>query len=482
MKIDNFKCFNSETSIDFSKLTILSGLNSSGKSSVYQAFLGLKQSELEWHLLEEGIRLPIFTTYGELLKLGTVEDVFNDLNRPFSFEFELDKKYYNYCFEIVDKNVILTKFRFEDRAADEESYYQVFCDIKNKELLIEAKSILRFTSYETENALNKYLVENEIIEKEEKKFLSEFVTFQKVKSLNFRNHQLLNFHIPIEELINCINPLIRNKIDKKHFRDNIEKAFEDEKNVKNVGLYAHGSRLFQSVIDIEFITPNREIPRRYYETSLQDDDEMGHILSVASNASKQIDYRHNDGEIKKGTLLEAIIYWSNYILGIDGVEQEDSIEGIMTSLLITQDGQKHPINLVGFGISQSLPIIMKVLGTKYDFCIIDEPEIHLHPQAQIRFAEFFKEMAMLGKQIIVETHSEYIINYLIHESLITNDKDLVSMYWVKKEGPSSFIDKINWDKYGFIDNKPEGFSDGMDEIVSKFIDYRMKIDSNTWQS
>lgn len=472
LKINNFKCFNSETSIDFSKLTILSGLNSSGKSSVYQALIGLMQSDSECQI-DENLKLPIFSTYGKLLKLGTVGDVFNSLETPFCLDFELKEKFYSYRFELIEKNIVLTKIRITDGPDEDSPYYEVSYDLKNKTLTVQARLALSFTGYQIQYIIDEYLIDRGIIGKD-KDSLSEFVSFQKAKALVFKNQQLHSFFIPLEEVINCIDPAIREQIDETDFNKNLIEAY-DEKPTRHVGLYVSGSSLFDSMFRFEYLPPDREKPRRYYELSNENDDGMNSILSKAKDSSVRIPYRFADGEEKKGSLIEAITYWSNYILGIEKVEQDHSIEGIVTTLLITQDGQQHPINMVGYGISQALPVIMKVLASSCDFYIIDEPEIHLHPQAQIRFAQFFKEMAQLGKQIIVETHSEYIINYLIYESLLAEDNDLVSMYWVKKDGLNSKIEKIEWDKYGFINNKPEGFSDGMHDIASKFVEYRSGI-------
>lgn len=469
LQVDNFKCFNTKTSIEFSKLTILSGLNSSGKSSVYQALIGLWQSDREYEVIPN-LKLPVFCTYGKLLKLGTIEDVFNDFTKPFYLNFQLNEQYYSYRFETVNKNVVLTKLRVAEGLEEKSPFYQITYDLKSQDLKIKARSALSFTGYHIQWVIGKYLSEKGIAQKDED-HLSDFVSFQKARSLTFKNQQLHSFVIPVEELINCINPEIRKRIDELDFIDKIGMECKREK-IEHIGLYVSGTSLLDDMFKFEYIPPDREKPRRYYELSLERDDGMNNILSIAKDTSIKIPYRYVNGTKLYGSLSEAITFWSNYILGIEEIEQDYSIEGIVTTLLITQDGQKHPINMVGYGISQALPVIMRVLAFSCDFYVVDEPEIHLHPQAQIRFAQFFKEMAILGKQIIVETHSEYIINYLIYESLITEMNNLVRMYWVKKEGTDSSIENINWDEYGFVDNRPEGFSDGMHDIAFKLVNYR----------
>ncbi len=69
LELRNFKCFKQQV-LQFSPLTILSGLNGMGKSSVLQALLLLRQSFLQGTLPRTGVTLN-----GELLRLGTAKDV-----------------------------------------------------------------------------------------------------------------------------------------------------------------------------------------------------------------------------------------------------------------------------------------------------------------------------------------------------------------------------------------------------------------------
>ncbi len=65
---------------------------------------------------------------------------------------------------------------------------------------------------------------------------------------------------------------------------------------------------------------------------------------------------------------------------------------------------------VGFGISQVLPVLVQGLlmrpGGVY---LVQQPEIHLHPDAQAGLADFFIYLASYGVITVVETHSEYLL-------------------------------------------------------------------------
>lgn len=65
----------------------------------------------------------------------------------------------------------------------------------------------------------------------------------------------------------------------------------------------------------------------------------------------------------------------------------------------------------GFGYSQVLPILVQCLLAKPgSMLLIEQPELHLNPALQVRLADFFVAMIRAKKQIIIETHSEHIVN------------------------------------------------------------------------
>jgi len=79
---------------------------------------------------------------------------------------------------------------------------------------------------------------------------------------------------------------------------------------------------------------------------------------------------------------------------------------------IVIDGQMLNILNVGYGVSQSLPIIVELLARpKGTFFAVQEPEIHLHPRAQAALGDVLFEMATTDhKRFLVETHSDFAID------------------------------------------------------------------------
>lgn len=69
------------------------------------------------------------------------------------------------------------------------------------------------------------------------------------------------------------------------------------------------------------------------------------------------------------------------------------------------------ITNVGYGVSQVLPLVVEMLTSKGDSFAIQQPEVHLHPKAQAAFGELLYKVATTYKnRVIVETHSDYLIN------------------------------------------------------------------------
>ncbi len=118
---------------------------------------------------------------------------------------------------------------------------------------------------------------------------------------------------------------------------------------------------------------------------------------------------------------------------------------------------------VGFGLTYCLPIIISCLHSKPgSIIIIENPEAHLHPKGQVALGKFISKVAASGTQIIIETHSEHILNG-IRISVKNNDvnnEDISLHYfnWDIEEECADLITPII-DDNGRINEWPEGFFD-----------------------
>lgn len=123
---------------------------------------------------------------------------------------------------------------------------------------------------------------------------------------------------------------------------------------------------------------------------------------------------------------------------------------------------------VGFGVSYVLPIIVAILSSEPGALLIFEnPEAHLHPKGQAKIAELICIAAQAGIQIIIETHSDHIINGILvqckkfEENIKGISKDNVSLYHfsMKEKEPYTIANKINIEKGGLIRYTPKEFFD-----------------------
>jgi predicted ATPase len=132
---------------------------------------------------------------------------------------------------------------------------------------------------------------------------------------------------------------------------------------------------------------------------------------------------------------------------------------------------------MGFGFSQILPIITQlwVLSNKKVhrsqkktpiIFTIEQPELHLHPKLQAQLADTLLSTVGAAKQIgldlrlIIETHSETIINRIGHRISNGNySSDDVAILVFNKDMASTVVESATFDKNGFLHNWPYGFFD-----------------------
>lgn len=125
---------------------------------------------------------------------------------------------------------------------------------------------------------------------------------------------------------------------------------------------------------------------------------------------------------------------------------------------------------VGSGIGQAFPVLVEGLRTPVGGTyLVQEPEIHLHPDAQLAMADFLYELANSGRRVIVETHSEamllrfrrkFVESQRAREHLAESDFSLIVVE--QKNGHSS-VREVTIDSLGQISGWPTGFM----EDVSK---------------
>jgi len=132
---------------------------------------------------------------------------------------------------------------------------------------------------------------------------------------------------------------------------------------------------------------------------------------------------------------------------------------------------------VGLGVSQTLPVIVALHAAEPDQLIyLEQPEIHLHPRAQSAMAEVLADAAIAGKRLIVETHSSLLL--LGIQTLVAEGKlppELVKLHWfTMQEDGSTKITSADLDETGAFGDWPEDFATVTLESEDRYLDAAQK--------
>ena len=134
-----------------------------------------------------------------------------------------------------------------------------------------------------------------------------------------------------------------------------------------------------------------------------------------------------------------------------------------------------PIN-VGFGISYVAPIVLSLLkAQKDDLVILENPEAHLHPKGQRKMGELIALAAAGGAQIIVETHSDHLLNGIRlavkNKKVSRNNVRLNYFYQEMSEGSTITHKKMSPAilEDGRLSSWPDGFFDEWDKALDELL-------------
>lgn len=243
--------------------------------------------------------------------------------------------------------------------------------------------------------------------------------------------------------------------------------------------------------EFEYIMAERFGPRKSYEKSFYDIQVRNHVGKYGEHAVYYLDKHAGDpvGTTEvildgKGTLKTQTERWMNTITpGIQfDFSDVQTADTISLKVRQTEDaGQQmgtimdyKPVN-VGFGISYSLPVIVALLKAKPDdLVILENPEAHLHPQGQRKVGELIARAAQGGVQVIVETHSDHILNGIrlaVKQRVLEKEKAKLYYFCTKLvDGVMMHtFEEPRMDNNGRLDVWPEGFFDEWDNTLLELL-------------
>ena len=144
---------------------------------------------------------------------------------------------------------------------------------------------------------------------------------------------------------------------------------------------------------------------------------------------------------------------------------------VTLGLRTSDETEFHRPSNVGFGITQILPIVVAALAAKpEDILLIENPEVHLHPAGQGLMGQFLAEVAQAGVQVILETHSDHVLNGVrraVKAGRLPAEYVSIHFFQSPSDGGTQVVSPV-LDSSGNIDVWPDGFFDQFDKDATHF--------------
>lgn len=575
--LSNFKGFKEVNPVELKPFTVICGTNNSGKSSLIQSLLLMKQSNIE------NIKAPLSVYIQEPLvfnglyaHLGNYQDVVhnhsNETEVKFSWKVR-NENYKNINSEIVigfkNKNVDLLEskeklfvnnflfydfnlnFSLEITRTKGENYRLTLNNIRLEDFLMKwIFSNLRYYQYTTYTTRVAELVKKFNETKYFAEKVIEKIYFDEVQvKLEgiFPSHLLIkNFaKQSLRELKEILSSMIGVRRVPKYLLQFIEMTISDlDSYIKKTSLKRNESRITTtdpshdgSIFPVtkneypyfsknkeffllepyaepyaayritvvflrkfwsgfRYIGPIREAPKRFYlfddlrridigvngeytplVLAVEQDIIIPKYYRCIYQGKQIIDYELRE----KDKLLESVNWWLSECMKLPQIDSVAGFRGVINQVKLNSSGVPVDLPDVGFGVSQVLPILVECLRTaEGETIILEQPEIHLHPSLQSKLADFFLCMAKSGKNLVIETHSEHLINRVclrIAQETSNEIRCLINILFVSfdEQDKTSVSKPIKINEYGEIENWPVGFFDENDsrEILAATLKKRM---------
>lgn len=216
-----------------------------------------------------------------------------------------------------------------------------------------------------------------------------------------------------------------------------------------------GPRIKQSVKFYDY--PNTGY-KGEYTAQLLGDTSFSYQFEVSKNRRFQ--------KIESPRIEQQTNAWLDYILpGVKITASYDS--NLMTAQIKVSNkftnGESVFATNIGFGISYVLPIIVTGLIADTDsYFIVENPEAHLHPYAQSKIGEFLSIIANSGVKVIVETHSDHVLNGIqlaVAKNEISSDDVVINYFSNESKLDQPSIIPISINNRGELNSWPNGFFD-----------------------
>ncbi len=470
--VRNMKSFESLQDAPLSKITLIYGPNSAGKSSLIQSLLLLKQTLDDPDPLRSSL-----IARGPLVDLGSFTALIHghDTSKPLMIGLQ-----YNLVMRaerrvlglrLPSKELRNVEFTFEWHKASEATRQQSVKVQAGEHINFKFSRQMRKRSYTRDNPL--VLNQRDTFEFADEDSRMQWTTwlkgeFARIKSqpytarlgerkaesegeISYESTANIRFGArgflpgPVYRWTGKVEESVRGSREEFFFWDQFTSGWSSEL-----------SALMQSIV---YLGPLRRPPERFEIFSGTTRTNVGRTGEFTTEILAS---SRNGGEI-----LREVNEWLGklqipYTVDIRNIGNESI--GDAVSLVLRDERRKLLVSPtdVGFGISQLLPIVVQCLASRNTLICIEQPEIHAHPRLQAVMADLLIAACEppYSNQIIAETHSEHLILRLqrrIREGSLPS-ADVSVLYVEPEEDGSSVVKVLRLDDDGeFLDEWPSGF-------------------------
>ncbi|MDP3008732.1 MAG: DUF3696 domain-containing protein [Methylococcales bacterium] len=428
LQLSNFKSWR-ELDIKLGRVTGLFGTNSSGKSSILQFLLMLKQTK---DATDRGLVLDL-GGQNQLVNLGSYKSLIYKHQEDLPLKWDI-KWFSNNSRELYENSVDVI--------------------FRNKEIKVRTLSL-------NHSASGYFKIAKKFDTKKEYKV--EIYVPKKNTIYDGRIGKPQGIDYSLKRFDTLLSPI-------KTY------LFPDDESFKPYIAFIESA--YEKLMDnIYYLAPLREYPQREYQWRGSSPSSVGYRGEYTIHAILAATFRNETQIIPESNeekpFQEVIAYWLKKLGLIHEFKLKEIAEGTgLFHALVKKEPESTEAFLtdVGFGVSQVLPaLVLLYYVPEGSIILMEQPEIHLHPSVQSGLADVILQVSKQRNiQVIVESHSEHLLQRfqrrVAEESYPVDDLKLY--FCDSQQGESKLMD-LEMDEFGDIKNYPDNFfGDEMAEMAA----------------
>ena len=442
LRIQNFKGWQDTGTIDMAPLTLFFGTNSSGKSSIGQFLMMLKQT------VESSDRQAVLYTGGKnsAVNLGSYQEMIfqRDIQNKFAFEYQWEVK---------------ENLRFEDTRRRNTEPYQGS--------VLNFESEIRFANSPRIERIAYKLLEGE----------NESLYIELKKLENKKDYILSARPYDLVKIQGRSWPL-RNTVRFYGFSDEIVSRYQNAEFLQILNL--EQEKLFNSIY---YLGPLRSKAERLYPWSGIAPGSVGFegentIAAILAGQNRKISRGHKKKYYPLHQVIAKSLQKMELIRKFEINQISDRHQEYEVKVCAKNNDDEVDLLDIGFGISQVLPVLVQCYyAPRNSIIFMEQPELHLHPKAQSALADVIIDIINSKEdgqarniQLVIETHSEHFLRRL-QRRIAEGDnisKDQLSVYFAEVVNNKATMRPLEIDTFGNILNWPSNFfGDEMEDIIAQ---------------